>query len=87
MSDSILPLDQGQSANLPQSTVRTDPFGFLFEKSADGILIVDQAGKVCLSNPAAEVFFAKKAIDLVGMPLKSLGIEDTKTEIELSTFS
>ena len=83
MSDPTLPLDKGQSASLPQSTVRTDPFGSLFEKSADGIFIVDQAGKVCLSNPAAETFFAKKAIELVGMSLESLGIETAQTEIEL----
>lgn len=38
----------------------------IIEKNADGIIIVDQKGKVCFVNPAVESFFGRKAEGLVG---------------------
>jgi PAS domain-containing protein len=58
-------------------------FRTLVEKSADGIVIVDQGGVVRFVNPAAEALFGRKANELVGEVLGFPVAAGETTELDI----
>lgn len=84
MSDPTYRPHNHQLSSFSQNMAGTDFFEFLFEESLDGILILDQVGKVCLMNPAAEKLFGKTALEMVGMPFDFSPGNIEETEIEFT---
>ncbi|MBI4751386.1 MAG: PAS domain S-box protein [Acidobacteria bacterium] len=83
MSDLISHSLKGQSQHLHPGKVDGDLFGLLFEKNPDGMLVLDQAGRVSLMNPAAEQLLGKTASELVGLPLGIPIVSDERIETEV----
>ncbi len=55
----------------------------IIEKNADGILIVDQNGRVCFSNPAAKVLLQRDAKELAAMIFGYPVVAGETTEIDI----
>jgi PAS domain S-box-containing protein len=49
-----------------------EKFSALFEYASEGIIVIDSAGKILLSNPACEKLFGYHRGDLIGKPVEIL---------------
>ncbi|HVV42980.1 MAG TPA: response regulator [Nitrobacter sp.] len=67
--------------HLPDNSIDQTDTGFLIEKNADGIIVVDEDGVVLFANPAAEQLFARGAEELVGSPIGIPFLAGETTEI------
>jgi signal transduction histidine kinase/DNA-binding NarL/FixJ family response regulator len=77
---------KGPAPNREQKTPRSESaesqFNNIIKSHPDGIIIVDQKGAVCFTNPAVEALFGCKAEQLLGESLDSLrAVEGGKTEL------
>ena len=68
---------------LSGNSIDQTDIGFLIEKNADGIIVVDDDGVVLFANPAAEQLFARPAEDLIGSPIGIPSLIGETTEIAL----
>ena len=57
---------------LEMSFVSSDTFREIFQTSAEGIIMVDEAGKILLANPVSEKLFGYAPGTLVGQTLEAL---------------
>ena len=64
--------------NIDQTEIR-----FLIEKNADGIIVVDEAGIVLFTNPAAEHIFGRSSESLIGSPIGIPSVAGDMTEIAI----
>jgi signal transduction histidine kinase/DNA-binding NarL/FixJ family response regulator len=77
---------KGPAPNREQKTPRSESaeaqFSNILKSHPDGIIIIDQKGAVCFTNPAVEALFGCKAEQLLGKSLDSLqAVEGGKTEL------
>lgn len=54
------------------SVVSSDAFQQIFESMSEGIIMVDESGKIAIANPVAELFFGYAKGELNGMQLELL---------------
>jgi signal transduction histidine kinase len=77
---------KGPAPNREQKTPKAESaeaqFTNIIKSHPDGIIIVDQKGAVCFTNPAVEALFGCKAEQLLGESLDSLrAVEGGRTEL------
>lgn len=77
--------DSGAQLEATRSALQSfqERFRNIVNRSADGILIVDESGCILFVNPAGEEIFGKKACDLMGEEFGYPAIAGEKVEIEI----
>jgi signal transduction histidine kinase/PAS domain-containing protein len=71
---------QWRSAELTESEAR---FRNIVERTADGIVVVNRAGRVRFANPGAERMFARSAADLVDQDFGVAVVSGETTEMDI----
>src|SRR5689334_10386992 len=61
------------------SAVSNDAFREIFQSMTEGIIVVDEAGKILVANPIAEQMFGYGNNELAGIQLESLLPERYRT--------
>ena len=60
------------SSATPISSVSSDAFTEIFQSMSEGLIMVDEDGKIVISNPVAEQIFGYEPNELVGLSMEKL---------------
>lgn len=65
------------------AVLRERAISLIWESNPDGVVVVDDDGKICFLNGACEELLGRKAADLIGTPLDFHVAADGPTELEI----